>query len=354
MMTEAIKVRSFQGKRAVEILGKLNLIHRGKKIKKSGDFILIPLIRRPNRDELNYILDNLGDVNFCVDFFEDRSSRPRSLVDALIGLIPNSKLELLPRSFDVIGDVAIIEIPPELSSFKRIIGEALMRIYPRIKAVFAKKSAVSGVFRVRELEHVAGVFSSITLHREYGCIFKVDVLNVYFSPRLSFERYRVARQVEDGEVVVDMFTGVGPFSIMIAKYSRANVFSIDINPRAISLLSENLKLNKLRGFVYPILADANYVLKLFRSEEFADRVVMNLPENSYLFLDKAIGLVKSGGVIHYYCFSGGDDPIMYARLKLIDKLRGCDISDFSIIHMRKVKPIAPYKWQIAIDFKVFK
>ena len=354
MMIEAIKVRRVYGEKIIEFLGRLNLIHRGKKIKKVDDFIIIPLIRKPSEEELNLIFSHFQDAQLCMDFFEDKFSRPRSIAEVLRDFMSKSELNLLPKSFDIIGDIAIIEIPPELSSFKHFIGEALMKVNSKVKTVFAKKSAINGVFRIRELEHIAGDFSSVTFHREYGCVFKVDVLKVYFSPRLSFERYRVSRQVRDGEIVVDMFSGVGPFSIMIAKYSQVDVYSIDLNPCAVALLNENLRLNKLRGWVYPILSDANYTVNLFRCESFADRIIMNLPESSHLFLDKAVRLVKSGGIIHYYCFSGDGDPVKRAYLKLVEILEECGVKDFSITSMRKVKPIAPYKWQVAIDIKIFK
>jgi len=352
MMSKAIKIDKKLGSKAISLLKKLELLDGSKKIKCVGDFLLIPILRELNDDEAQLFSRSVGPFNICIESFESKKLRPRSLIEALDGALSPSELSFLPRSFDIIGDIAIVEIPPELSHAKKLIGEAIIKVHPKIKAVFAKAGPVTGIFRIRDLEHIYGEFKTLTLHREYGCVFKVDVLRTYFSPRLSLEHHRVASQVRDGETVVDMFSGVGPFAIMIAKYAKATVYAVDANPYAVQLLNENRKMNKLKGQVYPILGDARSILSSCRLEKSADRVIMNLPEKAHLFLDVACKIVKSSGVIHYYAFANGDDPIKSAESQLNKVLSSCCESGFLILSSRKVKMIAPHKWQVAIDVKI--
>lgn len=203
-------------------------------------------------------------------------------------------------SFDVIGDIAIIKIPEEAREFEREIGEAIMAINRHVKAVFAQETPVSGTFRLRGLRYVAGEDRTVTVHKEHGCLFKVDVARVYFSPRLSYERARVASLVKPGEFVLNMFAGVGTFSIIIAKRQpTARVVSIDVNPAAVELHLENNALNKVTN-VEVVLGDAAQVIR----EKFvrvADRVLMPLPERAIEFLDAALLALKpEGGWLHVY------------------------------------------------------
>ncbi|MCS7386930.1 MAG: class I SAM-dependent methyltransferase family protein [archaeon GB-1867-005] len=351
-MSKAIKVDKRLGSKAISTLKKMKLLDRRKKVKCIGNFLLIPILRVLNDDEAQFFMNQVGSFDICKTSFEPRKLRPRNLIEALDGILSPSELASLPRSFDIIGDIAIVEIPPELSDVKGIIGEAIVKVHPKVKAVFAKAGPVAGTFRTRSLEHIYGEFKTITVHKEYGCTFKVDVLRTYFSPRLSLEHYRVASQVKDGEIVVDMFSGVGPFSIMIAKYASATVYAVDANPHAIRLLNENRKINKLKGVVYPILGDARSVLSSCRLENSVDRVIMNLPEQAHLFLDVACKLLRCSGVIHYYAFANGANPIKDAEARLIEALSSCYKGDFLILSSRKVKIIAPRRWHVAIDVKL--
>jgi tRNA (guanine37-N1)-methyltransferase len=131
------------------------------------------------------------------------------------------KFEALPGSYDVIGDVAVLRVPDHLASQKRRVAEAVMEAHRRVKAVFCQVGGVNGEFRLRGLVWVLGEERKATVHKESGCLFKVDLGKCYFSPRLSFERLRVVRSSQPDEVVVNMFAGVGCFSILMAKLGGA-------------------------------------------------------------------------------------------------------------------------------------
>lgn len=276
--------------------------------------------------------------------FERVEKRPHSYREAVE--VPDELRLLLPSSFDIIGDIAIIELPEELMEYGKAIGEAILKVHRHIKAVFAKGSKISGEYRVRELMHLAGEKRTETLHRENGIRLKLDVAKVYYTPRLATERMRVFEEARPGEVILDMFAGVGPYSILLAKKAKL-VFAVDVNPWAIKYLEENRKLNKTAN-VIPILGDVRKVAGGIR----ADRVVMNLPKFADRFLREAMVSVKPGGVVHYYGFGPEEDLFSEHEAKIKAVARGLGLS-VEFLDERKVRPYAPRQFNIAIDFRIF-
>jgi len=224
--------------------------------------------------------------------------------------LPEGLRDSLPTSFDVIGDVAIIKVPSNLVSYQESIGLAMIQANPHLRLVLAD-GGVKGDCRVRQLEAIAGEGGSETVHTEFGVRMQIDPRKVYFNPRLSNERHRIAQQVKDGEVVLDMFAGVGPFPLVIWKNSRpAKVFAVDMNPSAVEYMERNIRLNKADGIV-AILGDANVVLADLPQ---VDRVIMNLPQSAMEFLSLAVSRCKPGAMIHIYLISERESwPEMRAR-----------------------------------------
>ncbi len=257
------------------------------------------------------------------------------------------EIEDLKTSFDTIGDVIILEIPDNLYDKRQIIGEAAYKFTKR-KAVYMKKSAIKGTIRIRDLEFLAGTDDSLTIHKEHGARLKLDVRQVYFSPRLATERKRVMESVRSGEKILDMFCGIGPFPIVIARNKNVEVTAVDINESAIKYLEENIRLNKLKGSVKPCCGDVREVAKSFNCK--FDRIIMNLPGLAYTFLDVAVDLIKDGGTINYYEFSNSYEQGI-KRLESACENAGKKVE---IINCRKVKSISPDEWHVAIDGKVSK
>jgi len=167
-----------------------------------------------------------------------------------------------------------------------------MSVQKNVKTVLAQTSSVCGDFRLRKLDFVAGENKTVTVHKEFECLFSVDVGKCYFSPRLLYERMRIAKQVGDREVVVNMFAGVGCFSIVIAKHSKAEkIYSIDVNSAAIQFMQENIRLNKVYRKVIPIQGDAKEVIEE-RLRCTADRVLMPLPEKTFEYLPYAVSALS--------------------------------------------------------------
>ena len=208
-----------------------------------------------------------------------------------------------------------------------------------------------------KLEWIAGERRTETVHREHGCVFRVDLEHCYFSPRLSHERMRIAQLVQQGEVVVNMFSGVGCFSVVISAHSRPErVYSIDVNPVAVKYLKENARLNKAERTIVPILGDAKEVIR-DNLQNSADRVLMPLPEKAYDYLEYAISALKpNGGHINYYDFEHAkkdEDPIKKIEEKVSMKLRTLNVQ-FVISDSRIVRSVGPNWHQMVLDIRVSK
>jgi tRNA (guanine37-N1)-methyltransferase len=295
----------------------------------------------------------LPEFEVSTDRFSERTKRPIKLVDMLEDKLPPHLLASLPHAIDFVGDIAIMEIPPELESHKKTIGEAIMKTHKRVGTVLAKSGAVEGVYRLREFEVIAGVEKTETVHREHGCVYHVDLAKAYFSPRLSHEHDRVASLVREGETVVDMFAGVGPFSILIAKKrENVRVYAIDVNPDAVDYLRRNVAVNRVEKEVVPVLGDARQVIR----ESFigiADRVIMNLPESAIEYVGVACEAIKpEGGIIHYYGFTSATNPMETAKVRLIEAMKRTNRDIKKVLLTRVVRAIAPFTWQVVVDAEI--
>ncbi|MCW3976397.1 MAG: class I SAM-dependent methyltransferase family protein [Candidatus Bathyarchaeota archaeon] len=354
-MTKAscLKVPRVHGEKTIALVKTLNLFDRKLKIKQVENYLYIPLTSEPTQADIKTLEKN--QLQFEKSFYEfpKRAKRRVKLVDVLKDRMPSHLLTNLPHATDFVGDIAIIKVLPELESYQRIIGEGILFVHKRVKTVLAKSSAIEGVYRVRKFAIVAGADQTKTVHKEHGCIFHVDLAKVYFSPRLSFEHSRIAAQVEEGETIVDMFAGVGPFSIQIAKgCAKVRAYAIDANPDAISCLKKNIKANNVEARVTPVLGDARQIIKE-RFEGAADRVIMNLPEKAIEYIDIACGaLQKEGGIIHYYEFAKAPNPLETAKNHFNESMRQTSRNLKKILLVRAVRAIAPYTWQIVVDAEI--
>ena len=274
----------------------------------------------------------------------------RMLKKALENILSDEDTKDLVSAFDQIGDIIIVRIPDSLISKKKIIGKALLEQVKTAKTVFHQSSPVDGDFRTRNLELIEGDEKTETEYRENGCRFIVDVEKAFFSPRLSTERERISNLVNDHDVIINMFGGVGMFSLLAAKKKSCTVYNIDINPVASKLCEENIKLNKLKGKVISLNGDATKIIKE-QLQDKADRVLMLLPERSDEFLDTAISSLNKNGVIHYYSHIHAekkqDAPKLSEEHFLnINKIQA------DILDSRVVRPVGPRFYQTVVDIKI--
>tara|TARA_B100000929_G_scaffold80559_1_gene62884 strand:- start:5863 stop:6702 length:840 start_codon:yes stop_codon:yes gene_type:complete len=276
----------------------------------------------------------------------------RMLKKALENILSDIDSKEIVSAFDQIGDIIIVRIPDSLISKKKVIGKALLQQVKTAKSVFYQSSPVEGDFRTRNLELIEGERKTETEYKENGCRFIVDVEKAFFSPRLSTERERISNLVNEGDVVINMFGGVGMFSILAAKKKSCTVYNIDINPVASKLCEENINLNKLKGKVISLNGDATKIIKE-KLQNKADRVLMLLPERSDEFLDTAISSLKKHGIIHYYSHTHAekkqDAPKLSEEHFLnINKMQGM------ILTSRVVRPVGPRFYQTVVDIEIKK
>ena len=198
---------------------------------------------------------------------------------------------------DFIGDIAVVRDIPSKKEIEFLLSK------PNVKTVLLNQG-VDGDYRVMNLKWLGGDAKYDTFHKENNLIFYIDLRKAYFNPRLSTERARVAALVRDGETIIDMFSGIGPFALNIASKKDVLIYGIDKNPWAIKLMKRNIELNKLRGEIIPVNKDARDIkLK-------GDRLIMNLPFHSLDFLDVATSLLEDSsiGYIHLYSiFKRGEE-----------------------------------------------
>ncbi len=273
---------------------------------------------------------------------EELVSDYRMLVD-----VPDELRPFLPSSFDTLGSVAVVKMADEIVPHAKDIGKAILATHKSIRTV-CMDSGVVDEFRTRNIKVVAGEKTTETTHKEYGMVFKMDLGRVFFSPRLATERDNVSKQVQSGEVVMDMFAGIGPFSIMIAKSrSPKIVYAIDMNPAAIEFMRENIALNRVQG-IEPILGDARDEVKKL---EKADRIIMNLPHDASNYVPDALGALRPGGIIHYYEIM--EDSGVKERLDGIADLARKEGRVMKELARRKVKSYSPTMTFYGFDLQFF-
>ena len=264
-----------------------------------------------------------------------------------------AELNKLCSSFDIIGNIAIIKIPETLSSKKKLIADTLIEEIKAIKTVFCQVSGIEGDYRLRKLELLSGENTSITVYKEHGCTFKVDVIYAYFSPRLSTERLRISNLIKPNEVIVNMFGGVGTFSIIMSHNNKTSrIYSIDSNPIAHDLCKENIEINKLTRNVFPILGDAKLEITN-KLKGIATRVLMPLPEKAREFVDTAISsLANNRGIVHYFAHVGADNKKIAIQSGIKDTADSFSRFNHIIRNIRIVREVGPRFYQIVSDVEI--
>jgi len=273
---------------------------------------------------------------------EDQVKDYRTLVD-----VPEDVRPMLPSSYDTLGTIAVVKMADDVLPYSAEVGRAILATQKSIKTVCVD-SGVADQFRTRRIKVVAGERATETTHKEYGMVYKMDVSKVFFSPRLATEREIVSKQVIPGEVVIDMFAGIGPFALLIAKTRKPKVvYAIDMNPDAIGYMKENMTVNKVSNVV-PVLGDAREELPKL---ENADRIVMNLPHQASEYLADALRSLKPGGIVHYYeIVEEKDLADRVEKIIMISKSEGRVSKELA---RRRVKSYSPTMNFYAFDIQFF-
>jgi len=328
-----MRVDRRNGEQMRRALVEARLFDRSRKIRSDGQFIYLPVI--PFDELASSSLQKIADYKLVQFILPPEEHIP--VPEEILGYHP---------SFDVVGDIAMIEEKDWAEAEK--IASALMAANKSLKTVISAISDVEGEYRTRRFRHVAGEDRTVTVHREHGLSYRVDLQGAYFTGRLGTERLRVARQVSPGQVVLDMFAGVGPFALLLAKRG-AYVIAMDKNPVAVKYLRENALRNKISN-IEILEGDAADLALHYESR--ADHVIMNLPHSASAFLHPAMQAAAPGGVVNYYCIA--PEAELYRDEAQIEKAAGELGAKVEVLRREIVRRYAPRRHNVVIDFRVQK
>jgi tRNA wybutosine-synthesizing protein 2 len=256
----------------------------------------------------------------------------------------------LPHGYQIIGKVLLIKLKPALLKHKKVIGETILDLFPYVHAVCLIKE-IKNVERKPKVEIIAGCKNTQTLHKEQGCQFLIDVSKLMWSQGNKEERVRMIKLVKHNETIVDMFAGIGYFSIFIAKYSNPKkIYAIDINPEAIEYLRKNAWLNDVENKIEILQGDCKRFARPL--ENTANRIIMGYLFETEKFLPSALRIAKNNCVIHFHR-TVKIEEIEKIKKKIVDigKKNDCQIKISKVI---KVKSYAPKIWHVAFDLKIKK
>ncbi len=326
MLSKCVKVPKGEGESTRRTLSDSGFIDNRLKIRSDESCVYIPVIS----DISGEILARVSPTLKLTECELEENERTRSIED-IVGFTP---------SFEVIGDIAVAT-----EEYDARTCQAIMEVHKNIKTVLSPTTPVTGEFRVRHYRVLCGEDRTTTVYREHGFVYEMDLNKVYFSPRLSTERKRVADQVSDMELVLDMFAGVGPFAIPVSRKAMYTI-AVDKNPDAYKYLKRNIELNNATR-IEAVNADA----RLVRPPQPPDRIIMNLPHSAYEFLDVAFRRINTGGIIHYYDIRPEgeifDAVVRMVRQKATES--GCLVE---IMNKRIVRSYSPHEYNIVLDIRV--
>jgi len=278
--------------------------------------------------------------------------RKRAVTQALSGHFSEEEVKSSLKGIDIIGDMAIVKLPRALEGRGHEVGELLLGTLS-VQSVYRQTTPAAPGTKVRGLEWLAGRVGTETLHRESGCLFHLDVGKVYFSPRLSHERRRIAGLVMPGEVVVNMFAGVGTFSVVVAKNSEtALIYSIDKSSEACRYMAENIRINNLDGRVVAMGGDAREALRGLRRT--ADRVLMPLPELALEYIPDAVACLRDAGMVHVYLHQKAPTRVDAVRMAEAAVADGSGAAGAAVVSSggRVVRSIGRHLFQVAEDIQL--
>ncbi|WNY25406.1 class I SAM-dependent methyltransferase family protein [Methanolapillus millepedarum] len=362
----AFRVLKKDGEPCRRLLDELFLLNYSARPFADDVYLYLPLTRRPNGDELSTLFSRLSHLESfaLVSSFSqegNESGFENILLEKFVVDAAFSAQEKQPTVFDIlgyavayemVGDIAVIDdksVSEKASETVSEIAAAILAAHSGIRTVLLSRGPVSGEFRIRDLEFIAGADKTATVHKEYGCIYNIDLARAYFTPRLSTERSRILSQIHADDFVIDMFAGVGPYSVLIAKNAQPKtVIANDKNEAAVSLLVENIAQNKVKNVV-PLNLDAVDLAKEYAGT--GDHVIMNLPHNACDFLDTAVKLTKAGGIIHYYAMTS-DDDLFDGEIEKIRATAEKQRRSIEVIEKRTVRSYAPHQYNICLDVRI--
>lgn len=261
--------------------------------------------------------------------------------------LPEHILERLPRKWELLGDVLIVKFPNELEVYLQTLSKIYAEVLGAV-TVLRETETIKGPLREPTMEILYGERTE-TVHKENGVLFKLDAANLIFSSGNIDERERMAFISNSNETVVDLFAGIGYFTLQIAVHSQpAKIYACELNPIAYQYLQENIQLNKVEGIIEPILGDNRETAP----ENVADRVIMGYIKNTHEFLPKAIKVLKKeGGIIHYHD-TCPNELLPAQPLERVQKIASDNDRAVKLLNYKNIKSYAPGISHVVLDVEV--
>ena len=257
-------------------------------------------------------------------------------------------IDRIPNKWEKVGDVLTIKVPTELSIYKEKIGEKYAEVL-NCKTVMNDVGGITGIFRVPNFEIIYGSENTETIHKENGVRFKLDPQRVMFSSGNMDERIRMATVSNKNETVVDLFAGIGYFSLPMAVHSRPKrIFACEINPVSYDYLCKNIVINDVSSIVESLKGDSREVAP----KNVADRVIMGYIGGTGMFLSTAFECLRNHtGIIHYHdTFS--EDLFLDKALKIVQKEAEKYELKIEVLRHKLVKSYAPGISHFVFDIKI--
>ncbi len=291
--------------------------------------------------------DKVGDFTVAEQEKPELLEKNRSLRERFKDSLSETELLYLPSGCQILGDIIIVSIPEILENKKIMVAEALLSMYPKCKSI-VRDFGIEGQFRQPKRELLLGGRTE-TVHKEHGCLFKQDVTKVMYSKGNLEERKRMSK-LGNGEIIVDMFAGIGYFSIPMAVHSRPRkIISIEINPESFAYLKENIRLNQVEDIISPISGDCSKLTQ----EGKADRVLMGYVGTTHYYLEPAIKALKnSGGFLHYH----ETVPEKLAKTRPQERIKKAAEAlgkKIKILEIRRIKKYSPGVLHVVVDARIF-
>lgn len=362
------KVKLKEAEKAKQELVSKGIADLRFKMLREGEFFYIPVSMKSFAFQCakdlkkSLSMKKIKGYNLAEKKLEKRKER-KSFSEAVKERLTKEELRHLNTAFDVVGDIAIIEVDKELENKEKEIANVLLETNSKIRTVVKKKGEHKGEFRIQDYGFLAGVKKFETVHKESGAAIKLDIRKVYFSPRLAGERLRIANLIKANERVLVMFSGVGIYPFVFARHSKASkILGVEINPDACRYANESLRLNKFNN-VELVCADVRDYFRDSKEKfdmsvnrkaisdhaqkpQVFDRIAMPLPKGADSFLDVAKNLVKKGGIIHFYFFDREDVLEDYSKL---NSLFSKHFKRFKILKVVKAGQQSPGVYRLCAD-----
>ena len=342
------KVPKANAENAKRLLSGLGAFDASRDVKHSRSYVYFPVLDIDAKAKKLIYKAGIG----IVDARGRKSEARIDYNDRLGRILKRSEMDYIARGYELLGNIAVIEISEKLKGKEKDIAQAVLDSNPSVKTVLAKAGAVSGPYRTRRFRYIKGIRSYIATYHENGSTFRFDVRKVFFSGKLAYERSRVSSLVHDGERVVVVGAGVGPFVVEIAKtHPSAEVIGIELNRHAYGYMLENIRLNKAPN-AKAVLGDAGKIYKDYRG--YADRIVIPMPTTSPEFLDQIIAMARKSATVHMYMFVGNDDADSEGAWEKIKEHAKKNKYKVRLLGRRVVRPYSAREVESVIDFRISK